>query len=415
LITFSICFMSGVRMGVSARQDSIRGLRQGGVVICFAALQGRPSLESTAIGVQIVAHKVLILAGDGIGPEVIREAENVLAALVAEFGLKVECERALVGGAALDAGDGPLPESTLALARQCSAILFGAIGGPRWDGVERARRPESGLLALRSKLEFFANLRPVRVFEALVQASTLKPEVVSGLDLLIVRELTGGLYFGAPRGIEPLPGGGGRRGFNTMVYTEAEVERIARVAFEAARRRSRKVCSVDKANVLETSELWRDVVIRVARDFPDVAIEHMYVDNAAMQLVRAPGRFDVLLTENMFGDILSDLASMLSGSIGMLPSASLDGSGRGMYEPIHGSAPDIAGRGVANPLAAILSLAMLLRYSLHESRHADRVEGAVQSVLAQGLRTPDIHATGMRRVSTSEMGQAVVSALRKAA
>lgn len=362
-----------------------------------------------------MAHKVLILAGDGIGPEVIREAENVLAALVAEFGLKVECEHARVGGAALDAGDGPLPEATLALARQCSAILFGAIGGPKWDSVERARRPESGLLALRSKLELFANLRPVRVFEALAQASTLKPEVVSGLDLLIVRELTGGLYFGAPRGIEPAAGGRGRRGVNTMVYTEAEIERIARVAFDAARQRNRKVCSVDKANVLETSELWRDVVNRVARDFPDVAIEHMYVDNAAMQLVRAPGRFDVLLTENMFGDILSDLASMLSGSIGMLPSASLGGSGRGMYEPIHGSAPDIAGRGIANPLAAILSLAMLLRHSLHESGHAERVEKAVESVLAEGLRTPDIHAAGTRSVSTSEMGQAVVSALRKAA
>ncbi|HEY7840984.1 MAG TPA: 3-isopropylmalate dehydrogenase [Gammaproteobacteria bacterium] len=361
-----------------------------------------------------MAHKVLILAGDGIGPEVIREAENVLAALIAGFGLKVECEHALVGGAALDAGEGPLPEATLALARRCSAILFGAIGGPKWDGVERARRPESGLLALRAGMGFFANLRPVRVFDALVQASTLKPEVVSGLDILIVRELTGGLYFGAPRGIESGVGGG-RRGVNTMVYTEAEIERIARVAFDAARRRSRKVCSVDKANVLETSELWREVVSRVAGDFPDVAIEHMYVDNAAMQLVRAPGRFDVLLTENMFGDILSDLASMLSGSIGMLPSASLDGSGRGMYEPIHGSAPDIAGRGIANPLAAILSLAMLLRYSLHEPGHADRVEGAVRSVLADGLRTPDIHAAGTRRVSTSEMGQAVVSALRKAA
>jgi 3-isopropylmalate dehydrogenase len=362
-----------------------------------------------------VVHKVLILAGDGIGPEVIREAEGVLAALAAEFGLKVECEHALVGGAALDAGNGPLPESTLALARRCDAILFGAIGGPKWDGVERARRPESGLLALRAGMGLFANLRPVRVFDALAQASTLKPEIVSGLDLLIVRELTGGLYFGTPRGIDPPAGARGRRGVNTMVYTEAEIERIARVAFDAARERNRKVCSVDKANVLETSELWRDVVNGVARDYPDVAVEHMYVDNAAMQLVRAPARFDVLLTENMFGDILSDLASMLGGSIGMLPSASLDGSGRGMYEPIHGSAPDIAGRGVANPLAAILSLAMLLRHSLREPRHAERVEAAVEAVLAQGLRTPDIHAAGARRVSTSEMGQAVVSALREAA
>ena len=360
-----------------------------------------------------MTHKILILGGDGIGPEVIREAEKVLAALAGEFGLAVECEHALVGGAALDAGDGPLPESTLRLARQCSAVLFGAIGGPKWDGVERAHRPESGLLALRSKLGLFANLRPVRVFDALAQSSTLKPEIVTGLDLLIVRELTGGLYFGEPRGIET--GSSGRRGVNTMSYTEAEIERVARVAFAAARRRTRRLCSVDKANVLETSELWRDVVNHVARDYADVAVEHMYVDNAAMQLVRAPARFDVLLTENMFGDILSDLASMLSGSIGMLPSASLDGSGRGLYEPIHGSAPDIAGRDIANPLAAILSLAMLLRHSLQEARQAERVEGAVRSVLDQGLRTQDIHAAGTRKVSTSEMGQAVVAALRKAA
>jgi len=364
---------------------------------------------------RIVTHKILILGGDGIGPEVIREAEAVLAALVADFGLKAECEHALVGGAALDAGDGPLPESTLLLARQCSAVLFGAIGGPKWDGVDRARRPESGLLGLRSKLELFANLRPVRVFDDLAAASTLKAEVVAGLDLLIVRELTGGLYFGEPRGIGKADGGAGRRGINTMVYNEAEIERIARVAFAAARLRRRRLCSVDKANVLEVSELWRDVVNRVAREFADVAVEHMLVDNAAMQLVRAPGRFDVLLTENMFGDILSDLASMLSGSIGMLPSASLDGSGRGLYEPIHGSAPDIAGRGVANPLAAILSLAMLLRHSLDEARHAGRVEDAVRTVLARGLRTADIHVAGTRKVSTSEMGQAVVAALRDAA
>jgi 3-isopropylmalate dehydrogenase len=356
----------------------------------------------------------LILSGDGIGPEVIAEAEKVLAALVDGFELNVEREHALVGGAALDAGDGPLPEATLRLARESAAILFGAIGGPKWDGEDRARRPESGLLALRSKMEFFANLRPVRVYPELAQASTLKPEVVSGLDLLIVRELTGGLYFGEPRGIET-GADGARSGVNTMRYSEAEVERIARVAFAAARDRNRRLCSVDKANVLETSELWRDVVKSVAREFPEVAVEHMYVDNAAMQLVRAPGRFDVLLTENMFGDILSDLASMLSGSIGMLPSASLDGSGRGMYEPIHGSAPDIAGKNVANPLAAILSLALLLRYSLREEQQAQRVEAAVQAALAQGLRTPDIHVAGTRRVSTAGMGDAVVAALRGAA
>lgn len=360
-----------------------------------------------------MAHRILILGGDGIGPEVTREAGKVLAALVADFGLGAECESALVGGAAVDAGLGPLPEATLELARRSSAILFGAIGGPKWERLERAQRPEAGLLGLRSRLGLFANLRPVRVYAELAAASTLKAEVVTGLDLLIVRELTGGIYFGEPRGVHA--GAGGREGVNTMRYSEGEIDRIARVAFDAARLRRKRVCSVDKANVLETSELWREVVGRVAVEYPDVELEHMLVDNAAMQLVRAPGRFDVLLTENMFGDILSDLASMLGGSIGMLPSASLNAAGHGLYEPIHGSAPDIVGRELANPLAAILSLAMLLRYSLREEAQARRVEGAVQAALAQGLRTADIHVPGTRRVSTAEMGDAVVAALGGAA
>jgi 3-isopropylmalate dehydrogenase len=306
-----------------------------------------------------------------------------------------------------------LPESTLALARSADAVLFGAIGGPKWDSLPRDLRPERGLLGLRAGMGVFANLRPVRVHPELAAASTLKPGVISGLDVLIVRELIGGIYFGEPRGLDRGPDGR-RFGLNTLRYGEDEVRRVARVAFAAARRRNRRVCSVDKANVLETSELWRQVVTETATGFPDVRLEHMYVDNAAMQLVRAPMQFDVIVTDNMFGDILSDLASMLSGSIGMLPSASLDESGKGLYEPIHGSAPDIAGRNVANPLAAILSLAMLLRYSLDEERCAARVEGAVSAALGLGLRTADIAGEGMQTAGTREMGDAVADALIEA-
>lgn len=360
-----------------------------------------------------VSGKILILSGDGIGPEIIAEAEKVLSILKSEFGLRVETEHALIGGAALDATGSPLPEETLKLARECDAILFGAIGGPRWESVERSLRPERGLLALRSDMGLFANLRPIAVYPELVAASTLKPEVVTGLDIMIVRELTGGIYFGEPRGIMNDPRGG-RTGVNTLRYSEREIERIAHVAFRTAMRRKRKVCSVDKANVLETSELWREVMNAIAREYPQVELQHMYVDNAAMQLVRRPGQFDVLVTENMFGDILSDLASMLSGSIGMLASAALDSGGKGLYEPIHGSAPDIAGRQVANPLAAILSLSMLLRHSLPETALAERVEIAVRSALQKGARTADIYAEGTQRVSTREMGDAVTAALRAA-
>jgi 3-isopropylmalate dehydrogenase len=361
-----------------------------------------------------MSHRIVILAGDGIGPEIMAEAEKVLAVLTAEFGLRVETEHGLVGGAALDDCGRPLPDATLSLARAADAVLFGAIGGPKWDAAPRELRPERGLLALRAGMGVFANLRPVQVFPELVAASTLKADVVSGLDLLIVRELTGGIYFGQPRALDR-DAGGRRFGLNTLRYDEDEVRRIARVAFTAARGRGRRLCSVDKANVLETSELWRQVVTEVAAEFTDVAIEHMYVDNAAMQLVRAPKQFDVMVTDNMFGDILSDLASMLGGSIGMLPSASLDEGGRGLYEPIHGSAPDIAGRDRANPLATILSLAMLLRHSLHEPACAARVEEAVRAALQQGLRTADIAGPGMRQVGTKEMGDAVVAALRRAA
>lgn len=358
-------------------------------------------------------HKILVLAGDGIGPEIMAEAQKVLAVLGAEFGLRVETGTGLVGGAAFDATGTPLPEETLARARTADAVLFGAIGGPRWDTAPRALRPERGLLGLRSGMGVFANLRPVHVFPELVSASALKAEVVSGLDILIVRELTGGIYFGKPRGMDK-DSDGRRFGMNTLRYDEHEVRRIARVAFTAARGRDRRLCSVDKANVLETSELWRQVVSETAAEFPDVKLEHLYVDNAAMQLVRTPKQFDVLVTDNMFGDILSDLASMLGGSIGMLPSASLDAHGRGLYEPIHGSAPDLAGRNLANPLAMILSLAMLLRHSLGETQCADRVEAAVRAALQQGLRTADIAGPGMQQVGTREMGDAVAAALRNA-
>jgi len=316
-----------------------------------------------------------------------------------------------MGGCAYEATGEPLPEVTLKAGRAADAILLGAVGGPQWDQIERAKRPERGLLALRSGLELFCNLRPASLFNALADASALKPEVVGGLDIMIVRELTGDIYFGQPRGIETLADGS-RVGRNTMIYSEAEIRRIAHAAFRTAGQRQGRLCSVDKANVLETTELWREVVTEVAKEYPAVSLSHMYVDNAAMQLVRAPKQFDVIVTGNIFGDILSDLASMLTGSIGMLPSASLDANGKGMYEPIHGSAPDIAGRNIANPLATILSVAMMLRYSLNEPTQAARVEQAVARVLEQGYRTADIQSPGTQVVGTVEMGQQVVAALQ---
>jgi 3-isopropylmalate dehydrogenase len=354
--------------------------------------------------------RILVLPGDGIGPEIVAEARKVLDVLMSRFGFEASIEQGLVGGAAIDAQGVPLADETLARAREADAVLLGAVGGPKWESLEIARRPEKGLLRLRAGLGVFANLRPAIVYPQLVEASTLKPEVVSGLDILIVRELTGDIYFGQPRGIHRLENGE-RQGINTLVYSESEIRRIAKVAFESARQRQRRVCSVDKANVLEATELWREVVTEVGRDYPEVELSHMYVDNAAMQLVRRPSQFDVMVTTNMFGDILSDLASMLTGSIGMLPSASLDSGGRGLYEPIHGSAPDIAGQGIANPLATILSVSMMLRYSLNKPNLAELVERAVSRVLERGLRTPDIYSPGMTQVSTHEMGDAVVEAL----
>ncbi|MEX0638760.1 MAG: 3-isopropylmalate dehydrogenase [Burkholderiales bacterium] len=350
--------------------------------------------------------KIAVLPGDGIGKEIMAQAARVLRRLA----LPLELEEAPVGGAGYEAAGDPLPEATLALAREADAILFGAIGGPQYDALPRDKRPERGLLRLRKELGLFANLRPAHVFPELAAASSLKPQLVAGLDILIVRELTGDIYFGEPRGITTLPGGE-REGVNTMRYRESEIRRIARVAFEAARKRGRKLCSVDKANVLETTELWKQVVSETGKDFADVALSHMYVDNCAMQLVRNPKQFDVIVTGNLFGDILSDEASMLTGSIGMLPSASMDEKGKGLYEPIHGSAPDIAGKGVANPLATILSVAMMLRYSLALPVEAERVEAAVRKVLQQGLRTADIYTDGCRKVGTREMGDAVVAAL----
>jgi 3-isopropylmalate dehydrogenase len=350
--------------------------------------------------------KIAVLPGDGIGKEIVAQAVRVLRRLA----LPLELQEAPVGGAGYEAAGDPLPEATLRLAREADAILFGAIGGPQYDTLPRDKRPERGLLRLRKELGLFANLRPASVFPELAQASSLKPERVAGLDLLIVRELTGDIYFGEPRGISTLPSGE-REGFNTMRYRESEIRRIARVAFEAARKRSRKLCSVDKANVLETTELWRQVVTEVGTQFADVRLSHMYVDNCAMQLVREPRQFDVIVTGNMFGDILSDEASMLTGSIGMLPSASMDEKGKGLYEPIHGTAPDIAGRDLANPLATILSAGMMLRYSLGRAAEADRLEAAVREVLRQGLRTADIYTDGCRKVGTQEMGDAVVAAL----
>lgn len=357
-----------------------------------------------------MTHKVLVLPGDGIGPEIVTEGAKILQCLQQEYGLDIVLEYGLLGGCAVDALGKPYPAETRRQAHEADAILLGAVGGPQWDTLERSLRPERGLLAIRADLELFANLRPAILYPQLAAASSLKPELVADLDLLIVRELNGDIYFGQPRGIRTLENGE-REGFNTMLYHESEVERVARVAFEAARKRHRKVCSVDKANVLEASELWREVVMRVAGDYPDVALSHLYVDNAAMQLVRAPKQFDVMVTGNLFGDILSDCAAMLTGSIGMLPSASLDAKGKGLYEPIHGSAPDIAGKGAANPLATILSAAMLLRHSLNAPEHAARIEQAVSRVLDQGLRTLDIMAEGMTPVGTQAMGDAVVAAM----
>lgn len=359
--------------------------------------------------------KILVLPGDGIGPEITAEALRVLEVLRAD-GLAMEFEQALLGGCAVDATGKPYPEATSRLARDADAILLGAVGGPRWDTLPREQRPERGLLGIRSELGVFANLRPAILYPELANASSLKPEVVSGLDILIVRELTGDIYFGQPRGIEErdTPWGRQKVGWNTMIYAEEEIRRIGRVAFEAARKRGRRLCSVDKMNVLECTQLWRDTITAMAPEYPDVELTHMLVDNAAMQLVRAPKQFDVVVTGNMFGDILSDEASMLTGSIGMLPSASLDAHNKGLYEPSHGSAPDIAGLGVANPLATILSAAMLLRYSGNDESSATRVENAVKQVLAQGYRTGDIHEPGTRRVGTREMGDAVIAALRSA-
>jgi 3-isopropylmalate dehydrogenase len=353
--------------------------------------------------------KIAVLPGDGVGPEVIAEALKVLDTLRRE-GLRLEVEQAPVGGAAYDAAGDPIPEATLALARKADAVLFGAVGGPRYDTLPREKRPEQAILRLRKELDLFANLRPACVFPELAAASTLRPEVVAGLDLLILRELTGDIYFGQPRGIRKLEGGV-REGFDTMRYSEPEVRRIAHAGFRAALKRGRRLCSVDKANVLETSQLWREVVSAVGREYAGVELTHMYVDNAAMQLLKNPKQFDVIVTGNMFGDILSDEASMLTGSIGMLPSASLDEKGKGLYEPIHGSAPDIAGRNIANPLATILSAAMMLRYSLDQDAAAARVEAAVKRVLSQGYRTADIAQAGTRKLGTREMGDAVVAAL----
>jgi 3-isopropylmalate dehydrogenase len=353
--------------------------------------------------------KIAVLPGDGIGAEIITEAVKVLKALERD-GLKLELKEVPVGGAAYDAVGDPLPETTLGLAKEADAVLFGAVGGPRYDSLPRAKRPEQAILRLRQELKLFANLRPAIAYAELADASTIRPEVVAGLDILIVRELTGDIYFGEPRGIRALEGGG-REGFDTMRYTESEIRRIAHAGFHAALKRGKKLCSVDKANVLETSQLWREVLSAVGKEYPAVELTHMYVDNAAMQLLKNPKQFDVIVTGNMFGDILSDEASMLTGSVGMLPSASLDEKGKGLYEPIHGSAPDIAGKNLANPLATILSAAMMLRYSLNQDRAAGRIEAAVKKVLAQGYRTLDIHQPGKKKVGTREMGDAVVAAL----
>jgi 3-isopropylmalate dehydrogenase len=358
-------------------------------------------------------QKILTLPGDGIGPDVVKVAVAVLERAAALHGLSIELDEGLVGGHAIDETGSPLPAETLEKAKNSRAVLLGAVGGPKWDDLPTLERPERGLLGLRAGLELFANLRPAILFGPLADASSLKPELVADLDILIVRELTGGIYFGEPRGVEVVDNE--RRGFNTYVYSEHEIDRIARVAFELAQKRGGRLCSVDKANVLEVTQLWREVVNQTAKDYPDVALSHMYVDNAGMQLVRAPKQFDVMVTGNMFGDILSDVAAMLTGSLGMLPSASLAADGSGMYEPVHGSAPDIAGQNKANPLATILSVAMLCRYSLDAPAAADAIERAVNQVLAEGYRTADIAPdeadAGIRLVGTEEMGEAVLAAL----
>ncbi len=357
-----------------------------------------------------MSKKIAILPGDGIGPEIVAEAVKVLECLRQDHGLDIELEHAPVGGAAYDAHGTTLPDKTLALAHAADAILLGAVGGPKWDQLDTDLRPEKALLRLRSELVLFSNLRPTILYPQLADASSLKAEVVADLDVMIVRELTGGIYFGQPRGVRTLENGE-RQGYNTLVYSESEIKRIAHSAFGIAGKRSGRLCSVDKANVLESSVLWREVVTELGSEYPDVALSHMYVDNAAMQLVRAPKQFDVIVTGNMFGDILSDAAAMLTGSIGMLPSASLDTQGKGLYEPVHGSAPDITSQGLANPLATILSTAMLLRYSLDEPEMAKRIERAILQALDAGLRTADIFRDVGRQVSTSEMGDAVVQAV----
>jgi 3-isopropylmalate dehydrogenase len=358
-----------------------------------------------------MTKKIAVLPGDGIGPEIVAEAIKVLDCLNAEMNLGLVFENGLIGGAAYDVHGMPFPQQTIDLVKQADAVLLGAVGGPKWESLDISVRPEKGLLGLRSELELFSNLRPAILYPQLADASTLKPEVVAGLDIMIVRELTGGIYFGQPRGIRVLDNGE-RQGFNTLVYSESEIRRIAHSAFSIAQKRNRRLCSVDKANVLECTELWREVVTEVGKQYPDVELSHMYVDNAAMQLVRAPKQFDVMVTTNMFGDILSDAASMLTGSIGMLPSASLDANGKGMYEPIHGSAPDIAGKGIANPLATILSAAMMLRYTFNQTEAADRIEKAVNAALDAKVRTADIYSEGMQKIGTAQMGDAVVSALK---
>jgi len=350
--------------------------------------------------------KIAVLPGDGIGPEIVAQAVQVLNGL----NLGLEMTEAPIGGAGYEAAGDPLPEATLQLAKEADAVLLGAVGDWKYDKLERHLRPERGLLRIRKELNLFANLRPALLYPELASASTLKPEVVSGLDIMIVRELTGDIYFGQPRGISTLENGE-REGINTMRYNESEIKRIGRVAFDIAMKRNKKVCSVDKANVLETTELWRQVMIELSAEYPEVELSHMYVDNAAMQLVRAPKQFDVMVTGNIFGDILSDEASMLTGSIGMLPSASLDANNKGMYEPSHGSAPDIAGKNIANPLATILSAAMMLRYTFNDEANATRIEDAVKKALADGYRTADIYTEGTKKVSCSEMGAAVLAAL----
>lgn len=361
-----------------------------------------------------MTRKIAVLAGDGIGPEIMAEAIKVLNVLNSQMNLELVFENGLIGGAAYDVYESPFPQQTIDLVKNADAILLGAVGGKKWEALDISVRPEKGLLGLRSVLGLFSNLRPAILYPQLASASSLKPELVSGLDLMIVRELTGGIYFGQPRGIRILENGE-KQGYNTLVYSESEIRRIGHSAFHCAQKRNKKLCSVDKANVLECTELWREVMIEMGKEYPDVELTHMYVDNAAMQLIRAPKQFDVMVTTNMFGDILSDAAAMLTGSIGMLPSASLDANGKGMYEPIHGSAPDIAGKGIANPLATILSAAMMLRYTFDLGEAADRIENAVNDALNANVRTADIFSEGMTKVSTSQMGDAVVAALQNGA